>query len=74
VPVFYDPLVAKLSAWAEDRPMAITRMRRPLGEYRLSGIKTTLPLFACLLERPARRAPSPRGRRTTSGPCSGSGP
>src|SRR4029077_4993374 len=32
VPIFYDPMISKLVAWAEDRPLAIARMRRPLGE------------------------------------------
>ena len=34
VPIFYDPMISKLVAWAEDRPRAIARMRRALGEYR----------------------------------------
>jgi acetyl-CoA carboxylase biotin carboxylase subunit len=49
VPVFYDPLVAKLSAWGEDRPHAIARMARALGEYEVRGIKTSIPFFRWLL-------------------------
>jgi acetyl-CoA carboxylase biotin carboxylase subunit len=49
VPIYYDPLISKLIAWAEDRPAAIDRMRRALGEYVVSGIRTTLPFFAWLL-------------------------
>ena len=52
VPVFYDPLVSKLVAWAEDRPGAIRRMRRALGEYVVGGIRTTVPFFVWLLEQP----------------------
>ena len=52
VPIFYDPLISKLSAWAEDRPHAIARMRRALGEYLVTGIKTTLPFFHWLLAQP----------------------
>jgi len=52
VPIFYDPMISKLIAWAEDRPLAIARMRRALGEYRVGGIKTTLPLFTWLLAQP----------------------
>jgi acetyl-CoA carboxylase biotin carboxylase subunit len=48
VPIFYDPMISKLVAWAEDRPMAIARMRRALGEYVVAGIKTTVPFFAWL--------------------------
>ena len=52
VPIFYDPLISKLVAWAEDRPQAIARMRRALGEYLVTGIKTTVPFFSWLLAQP----------------------
>jgi len=52
VPIFYDPLVSKLIAWAEDRPATIARMRRALSEYVIAGIKTTIPFFAWLLTQP----------------------
>ena len=52
VPIFYDPMISKLVAWAEDRPRAIARMRRALGEYRVAGIKTTVPFFTWLLTQP----------------------
>jgi acetyl-CoA carboxylase biotin carboxylase subunit len=52
VPVFYDPLIAKLAAWAEDRPGAIARMQRALAEYDVRGIKTTIPFFCWLLAEP----------------------
>ena len=52
VPIFYDPMISKLVAWAEDRPRAIARMRRALGEYVVAGIRTTVPFFAWLLEQP----------------------
>jgi acetyl-CoA carboxylase biotin carboxylase subunit len=52
VPIFYDPLISKLVAWAEDRPLAIARMRRALDEYLVTGIKTTVPFFQWLLAQP----------------------
>jgi acetyl-CoA carboxylase biotin carboxylase subunit len=52
VPIFYDPMISKLVAWAEDRPRAIARMRRALGEYLVTGIKTTVPFFTWLLAQP----------------------
>ena len=52
VPIFYDPLISKLVAWAEDRPIAIARMRRALAEYLIGGIKTTLPFSTWLLVQP----------------------
>src|SRR5207244_3856932 len=35
------------------RPRAIARMRRALDEYLITGIKTTVPFFRCLLAQPA---------------------
>src|SRR4030095_4857558 len=40
-------------AWAEDRPRAIARMRRALSEYRVAGIRTTVPFFTWLLAQEA---------------------
>ena len=51
VPIFYDPMISKLVAWAEDRPMAVARMRRALSEYVVTGIRTTLPFFTWLFEQ-----------------------
>ncbi len=53
VPIHYDPLVSKLIVWAESRQEAIARMRRAVSEYRVVGIKTTLPFFARVLSHPA---------------------
>ncbi len=53
VPIFYDPLISKLIAWAEDRPLAVARMRRALSEYVVTGIRTTLPFFAWLFRQDA---------------------
>jgi len=52
VPSHYDPLVSKLVAWGEDRASAIARMRRAVREYKVLGIKTTLPLFERVLRDP----------------------
>jgi acetyl-CoA carboxylase biotin carboxylase subunit len=43
---------SKLVAWAEDRPLAVARMQRALGEYLVTGIKTTVPFFVWLLAQP----------------------
>jgi acetyl-CoA carboxylase biotin carboxylase subunit len=50
VPIHYDPLISKLVAWGGTRVAAIERMRRALAEYRVLGIKTTLPFFERVLE------------------------
>ena len=52
VPIHYDPLVSKLVVWAESREAAIARMRRAVGEYKVLGIRTTLPFFERVLEDP----------------------
>jgi acetyl-CoA carboxylase biotin carboxylase subunit len=56
VPPYYDSMVAKLIVHAPDRPQAIARMRRALGEFAIQGIKTTLPLHRRIIEAPAFKA------------------
>jgi acetyl-CoA carboxylase biotin carboxylase subunit len=50
VPPFYDSLIAKLIVWGGDREEAISRARRALGEFRIDGVKTTIPFHLELLE------------------------
>jgi acetyl-CoA carboxylase biotin carboxylase subunit len=45
VSIYYDPMISKLAAWGRTRREAIDRLRRALDEYRVGGIKTTLPFF-----------------------------
>ena len=52
VPLFYDPLLAKLIVWGRDRTQAIARMRRALAEYEIMGVRTTLPFDRWLMEHP----------------------
>ncbi len=56
VPIFYDPLISKLSAWGADRRQAVARMRRALREYDVQGIRTTVPFFRWMLDRPSFQA------------------
>lgn len=48
VPLEYDPLLAKLAVWAEDRGRAVARLARALEETHVGGITTNLPLFRAL--------------------------
>ncbi len=48
----YDSLMAKLIVWAEDRPRALERMRRALDEYRVLGVRTTIPFHRWLMAHP----------------------
>jgi acetyl-CoA carboxylase biotin carboxylase subunit len=56
IPPFYDSLVAKLLVWGSDRREALARGRRALGELRVEGVKTTVPLHLRLLDDPAVQA------------------
>ena len=56
IPPFYDSMVGKLIVWALTRDEAIARARRALREYRLEGIRTTIPLHLRLLEEEALRS------------------
>ncbi len=42
VSVYYDPMIAKLIVWAEDRNKALQRLIKALSEYRISGMKTNI--------------------------------
>ncbi len=53
VPPYYDSLIAKLIVTGSDRPAALARLRRALGELIIDGIDTTVPLFHQLLEEKA---------------------
>ncbi len=50
VPVYYDPLIAKVIVWAPTRLEAIARMRRALEEYVIDGIQTTIPFHLWVMK------------------------
>jgi acetyl-CoA/propionyl-CoA carboxylase biotin carboxyl carrier protein len=45
----YDPMVAKLIVWDEDRELATARMLRALHEYEVGGLTTLIPFHKALL-------------------------
>ena len=45
----YDPMVAKLIVWDNDRELATARMQRALGEFEVGGLKTLIPFHLELL-------------------------
>lgn len=49
----YDPLIAKLVVWGENRAEALERSRVALSQFQIEGLKTNLPLHLRLLDDPA---------------------
>jgi acetyl-CoA carboxylase biotin carboxylase subunit len=56
VPRFYDTLLAKLIVWGVDRATAVERMARALAEYRLVGVRTTIPVLVHIIAHADFRA------------------
>ncbi len=52
IPPYYDSLIGKLIVFGRNRTECLMRLRRCLGEYVISGVKTTIPLFERLLREP----------------------
>lgn len=50
IPIYYDPLISKLIVWAKTRKEAIARMKRALYAYKITGIKTSIPFLARIME------------------------
>lgn len=53
IPVYYDPMIAKLITFGADRKEAIARMRRAISEYDITGIQTTLNFGKFVMEHEA---------------------
>jgi acetyl-CoA carboxylase biotin carboxylase subunit len=52
IPPYYDSLIGKLIVHGRDRPEALARLSRALGELIVDGVDTTVPLFHALLAEP----------------------
>jgi acetyl-CoA carboxylase biotin carboxylase subunit len=52
VPMEYDPLIAKVVSWGEDRAQAIARMRRALDETVVEGVASNVGFHRWLLALP----------------------
>ena len=53
IPIYYDPMIAKLIVHGQDREEAIQRMIRAIEEYRVTGVKTTLGFCKFVMKHPA---------------------
>jgi 3-methylcrotonyl-CoA carboxylase alpha subunit len=52
VSVFYDPMIAKLIVWGDDRPEAARRMQEALSETAILGVKTNLAFLERVVRHP----------------------
>ena len=62
VPIYYDPILAKLIVWAEDRETACRRMAAALDDFVILGIHTTIGFLKDIIDHPEFRA----GRTNTA--------
>jgi acetyl-CoA carboxylase biotin carboxylase subunit len=62
VPIYYDPILAKLIVWAEDRESACQKMIKALDDYVILGVQTSIRFLKDLISHPSFRS----GRTTTS--------
>ncbi len=53
VSVHYDPMIAKLIVWDQDRTSALRRLRSALVDYRIAGVGTNLEFLSSLCALPA---------------------
>jgi 3-methylcrotonyl-CoA carboxylase alpha subunit len=66
VGVHYDPMIAKLIAWDQDRASALRRLRKALGAFRIAGVVTNLPFLSAVASLPdfANAGSNPAGLDT----------
>ncbi|MBD9477712.1 acetyl/propionyl/methylcrotonyl-CoA carboxylase subunit alpha [Pseudoxanthomonas sp. PXM02] len=53
VTIFYDPMIAKLIVWGEDRPTALARLRDALADCDIVGPKSNIGFLEQLARHPA---------------------
>jgi len=53
IPIYYDPMIAKLVVWGKDRNHAIKRTLKAIDNYQISGLKTTLDFGKYVLKHVA---------------------
>lgn len=52
IPIYYDPMLAKLIAYGQNRQEAIQRMLHAIAQYKIEGVATTLPFGKFVMEHP----------------------
>jgi acetyl-CoA carboxylase biotin carboxylase subunit len=56
IPIYYDPMIAKLITYGKDREEALERMIRAIDEYEITGIQTTLSFGKFVMQHEAFRS------------------
>lgn len=56
IPIYYDPMIAKLVVWGENRMDAIEKTIKAIDDYQISGLKTTLDFGKYVLKHEAFRS------------------
>lgn len=56
IPIYYDPMIAKLVVWGETREEAMDKAIEAIDNYQISGVKTTLDFGKFVLKHPAFRS------------------
>ena len=55
-PIYYDPMLAKLVVWGEDRQTCIENTITAIDNYQISGVSTTLDFGKFVLQHPSFRS------------------
>jgi propionyl-CoA carboxylase alpha chain len=53
IPVYYDPMIAKLITHGSNRTEAIQKMKDAIADYKIAGVSTTLPFGSFVFEHEA---------------------
>ena len=53
IPIYYDPMIAKLVTHGKDRTEAIQKMKAAIKDYKIEGVSTTLPFGTFVFEHEA---------------------
>ena len=56
ISMFYDPMIAKLCTWGEDRATAIDTMAEALDTFEVDGIGHNLPFLSAVMDHPRFRS------------------
>ncbi len=56
ISIHYDPMIAKIAVWDNDRPAAVRRLRQALNETRVVGLATNAQFLDAIAAHPAFQA------------------